>query len=74
MLVEQNAYAALRIAQFGIVLETGKVRLSGKAADMVKDPEVQALYLGSNDDSLVGKSSASLFPAQEEKLSNHDIG
>jgi branched-chain amino acid transport system ATP-binding protein len=49
LLVEQNAYAALRIAHFGIVLETGTVRLRGKAADMVKDPEVQALYLGSNE-------------------------
>jgi branched-chain amino acid transport system ATP-binding protein len=49
LLVEQNAYAALRIAHFAIVLETGKVRLRGRAADLVKDPEVQALYLGSND-------------------------
>jgi branched-chain amino acid transport system ATP-binding protein len=53
LLVEQNAYAALRIAHRGIVLETGQVRLHGEAADMVKDPEVQALYLGGNDDSLV---------------------
>lgn len=51
LLVEQNAYAALRIAHYGIVLETGQVRLRGKAADMVQDREVQALYLGGNDDS-----------------------
>jgi branched-chain amino acid transport system ATP-binding protein len=57
LLVEQNAYAALRIAHQGIVLETGRVRLRGKASDMVKDPEVQALYLGSNEDMLVGKAS-----------------
>ena len=50
LLVEQNAYAALRIAHHGIVLETGQMRLRGKAAEMVKDPEVQALYLGGNDD------------------------
>lgn len=60
LLVEQNAYAALRIAHHGVVLETGQVRLRGKAADMVKDPEVQALYLGGNDDSLAGKSSPSI--------------
>ncbi len=53
LLVEQNAYAALRIAHRGIVLETGQVRLHGKAADMVKDPEVQALYLGGSSDSPV---------------------
>jgi branched-chain amino acid transport system ATP-binding protein len=55
LLVEQNAYAALRIAHHGIVLETGRVRLCGNASDMVKDPEVQALYLGGNDDIQISK-------------------
>jgi branched-chain amino acid transport system ATP-binding protein len=70
LLVEQNAYAALRIAHYGIVLETGKVRLHGKAADLVKDPEVQALYLGGNDDTPAGKSHPPIFPAQKEELKN----
>lgn len=72
LLVEQNAYAALRIAHYGIVLETGKVRLRGKASDMVKDPEVQALYLGGNDDRPASPSGPAVLPMQKEELKNHE--
>jgi branched-chain amino acid transport system ATP-binding protein len=73
LLVEQNAYAALRIAHHGIVLETGNVRLRGKASDMVRDAEVQALYLGGSERNAMGKSSPPIVPAQQEKLNNHEI-
>jgi len=46
LLVEQNAYQALRIADRAYVLETGRIRLSGAAAAMVNDPEIHAAYLG----------------------------
>jgi branched-chain amino acid transport system ATP-binding protein len=46
LLVEQNAHAALAVAHRGYVLETGRVELSGKAADLVKDPRVVEAYLG----------------------------
>jgi branched-chain amino acid transport system ATP-binding protein len=46
LLVEQNARAALQTADFGYVLETGKIVHSGAAADLMHDPKVAASYLG----------------------------
>jgi branched-chain amino acid transport system ATP-binding protein len=44
--VEQNARAALKVADRGYVLETGRIILDGTAADLRDDPEVQRAYLG----------------------------
>ncbi len=46
LLVEQNARMALEVAHRGYVLETGQIVLSGNARDLVRDPRVQAAYLG----------------------------
>lgn len=46
LLVEQNARAALAIADRGYVLETGKISLSGKSADLTNDERVRSAYLG----------------------------
>jgi branched-chain amino acid transport system ATP-binding protein len=46
MLVEQNAYAALSIADYGYVLENGAVVLQGQAARLVHDDYVRQTYLG----------------------------
>jgi branched-chain amino acid transport system ATP-binding protein len=46
MLVEQNARAALAIADRAYVLETGRVTLNGAAADIKDDQRVQEAYLG----------------------------
>lgn len=46
LLVEQNAQAALKIADRGYVLETGRVVLQGEAADLLADVEVKRAYLG----------------------------
>ena len=46
LLVEQNAVRALQLASRGYVLETGQVSVSGDAADLLADPQVQAAYLG----------------------------
>jgi branched-chain amino acid transport system ATP-binding protein len=46
LLVEQNASAALAIADRGYVLETGKVAYSGTGASLLADPQVKAAYLG----------------------------
>ena len=46
LLVEQNAKAALRIADRGYVLETGRVMLEGTAEDLLMNREVQRAYLG----------------------------
>jgi branched-chain amino acid transport system ATP-binding protein len=46
LLVEQNAKAALAIADRGYVLETGKVLLEEKASELLENKEVQRAYLG----------------------------
>ncbi|MCB2217921.1 ABC transporter ATP-binding protein [Desulfofustis glycolicus] len=46
LLVEQNAKAALTIADRGYVLETGKVILQGSAEDLLANRDVQRAYLG----------------------------
>ena len=46
LLVEQNASAALAIADRGFVLETGKVAYSGAGSVLLADPQVKAAYLG----------------------------
>lgn len=47
LLVEQNARAALRLAQYGYVLETGEFKRQGYAHDLQSDPSVITTYLGS---------------------------
>ncbi|PTW60988.1 amino acid/amide ABC transporter ATP-binding protein 2 (HAAT family) [Breoghania corrubedonensis] len=46
LVVEQNAYAALSIADRGYVMETGKIALSGSAGNLIADPRVREAYLG----------------------------
>ena len=46
LLVEQNASAALAIADRGYVLETGKVAYSGAGSALLADPQIKAAYLG----------------------------
>ena len=46
LLVEQNARMALQCAAHAFVLQTGRVVLSGRAADLLAAPEVQRAYLG----------------------------
>jgi branched-chain amino acid transport system ATP-binding protein len=46
LVVEQNARAALKIADRGYVLETGKIILQGSAAELLEDHDVKRAYLG----------------------------
>jgi len=46
LLVEQNAFKALSIADRAYILETGVVSKSGKALDLITDSSVKAAYLG----------------------------
>jgi len=50
LLVEQNAKAALGIADRGYVLETGKIILQGGAEDLLQNRDVQRAYLGRETD------------------------
>ncbi|MEA2666446.1 MAG: branched-chain amino acid transport system ATP-binding protein [Candidatus Eremiobacteraeota bacterium] len=47
LLVEQNAHLALQIAKRAYVLETGRVALSGQAADLLTNEDMRRAYLGS---------------------------
>ncbi|HEY1392797.1 MAG TPA: ATP-binding cassette domain-containing protein, partial [Methylibium sp.] len=46
LLVEQNARAALEVADYGYVLETGEIALEGPASELAHDPRVIETYLG----------------------------
>jgi len=46
VMIEQNARAALALADRGYVLEGGQNRFTGKGADLLDDPQVAELYLG----------------------------
>jgi branched-chain amino acid transport system ATP-binding protein len=46
LLVEQNARAALQVADYGYVLETGEVALEGAASELAHNPRVVESYLG----------------------------
>ena len=53
LLVEQNAKMALRIANFGYIIESGRIVLEGTAQELQENKDVQELYLG------VGRETAS---------------
>ncbi|HXT04150.1 MAG TPA: ABC transporter ATP-binding protein, partial [Casimicrobiaceae bacterium] len=46
LLVEQNARAALQIADYGYVLETGQIAFEGPSRELASNPRVAATYLG----------------------------
>ena len=46
LLVEQNARQALKVADYGYVLETGKVVASGNAKELLQDDTIQKAYFG----------------------------
>jgi len=46
LLVEQNAFSALKVADYAYVLEVGAISLEGSGRDLLKDPRVIAAYLG----------------------------
>jgi branched-chain amino acid transport system ATP-binding protein len=46
LIVEQNAYAALSVSDYGYVLENGRVALEGEAEELIENDYVQQTYLG----------------------------
>ncbi|PUB11673.1 ABC transporter ATP-binding protein [Paenisporosarcina sp. OV554] len=46
LLVEQNAKQALKVADYGYVMETGKVIINGEAKDLLEDARIVEAYLG----------------------------
>lgn len=50
LLIEQNAVMALSIADYGYIMETGKVVMDGPASKLLSDEDVQEFYLGLHGD------------------------
>lgn len=46
LLVEQNAFLSLEVAQYAYVLEVGRITLEGEASRLIDDPHVKKAYLG----------------------------
>jgi ABC-type branched-subunit amino acid transport system ATPase component len=57
LLVEQNARAGLRMAGYGVVMENGRVRLTGTGTEVLEHPEIGALYLGGRPTSAPQKAA-----------------
>lgn len=48
LLIEQNANKALKVADYGYVLETGNITMEGKGIDLLKDEKIIEAYLGTS--------------------------
>ena len=46
LLIEQNANMALKVADYGYVMETGRISLAGTGAELLANEQVKELYLG----------------------------
>jgi branched-chain amino acid transport system ATP-binding protein len=46
LLIEQNAKQALKLAEYGYILENGRIALEGESARLMQDENVQRSYLG----------------------------
>ena len=49
LLVEQNAFAALSIADHGYVMENGKVMMDAPAPKLLNNPDIKEFYMGISD-------------------------
>ena len=46
LLVEQNAWMALKLAHYGYVIESGKIQIEGSGEELLVNPQIKQLYLG----------------------------
>ena len=49
LLIEQNANMALKVADYGYVMETGRISLTGTGAELLANEQVKELYLGKSN-------------------------
>jgi ABC-type branched-subunit amino acid transport system ATPase component len=74
LLVEQNARAGLRLSSHGVVLENGRVRLSGSGREVLEHPEIGALYLGGVVTSFQGAGPQNGSAGSEKGGAGHHDG
>tara|TARA_B100001057_G_scaffold85386_1_gene81230 strand:- start:3977 stop:4750 length:774 start_codon:yes stop_codon:yes gene_type:complete len=55
LIVEQNANMALKVAQFGYVLEVGRIVMEGEQKKLLDSKDIQEFYLGKKEESARGK-------------------
>jgi branched-chain amino acid transport system ATP-binding protein len=55
LLVEQNAHIALKTADFGYVLEVGRIRIEGRATTLLERDDIKEFYLGQKEAGIRGK-------------------
>ncbi|MEO6270844.1 MAG: ABC transporter ATP-binding protein [Lautropia sp.] len=48
LVIEQNAHGALEISDYGIVMELGRLFMTGAARDLIDDPRIRTAYLGAD--------------------------
>jgi ABC-type branched-subunit amino acid transport system ATPase component len=63
LLVEQNVRFGLRLAKQGVVMESGRVLLTGQADAVLKNPEMSALYFGGTVEQAKGQKNAPVSQA-----------
>jgi branched-chain amino acid transport system ATP-binding protein len=69
LLVEQNAHVALSVAQYGYILENGRIVINGPTAKLLGDPDVQRFYLGAGDEGHVNYRDVKHYKRRKRWLS-----
>jgi branched-chain amino acid transport system ATP-binding protein len=67
LLVEQNVRAGLEMATHGVVMESGRIRLTGTGAEVLANPEMRALYLGGAAETAEASLSAAATSPNERQ-------
>jgi branched-chain amino acid transport system ATP-binding protein len=67
LLVEQNVRAGLEVATHGVVMESGRIRLTGTGAQVLAHPEMSTLYLGGTAETAEASVSAAVTSPDERE-------
>jgi ABC-type branched-subunit amino acid transport system ATPase component len=70
LLVEQNVRAGLELATHGVVMESGRIRLTGTGTGILTHPEISALYLGGTPETTESSVSRDVPAGSREE---HDV-
>ena len=73
LLVEQNARMALKVADDGVVLENGELVISGTAAELVDNDEVEELYMGAASTASEQGDASTTSERGAQRGAQHDV-